>query len=88
MPDNTCITCGRIIPEGRHICLACERENEVNSFSPKLRTNGDRIRQMTNDELVPVVMSYVCVRRGIVGCPACNCGECVKHWLESEVKHE
>ena len=32
MCDNTCICCGRIIPEGRHICLACEHENEVQIF--------------------------------------------------------
>lgn len=23
MPDNTCICCGRVIPEGRHVCLRC-----------------------------------------------------------------
>lgn len=33
MTDNTCITCGRIIPEGRHICLHCERQNEMQRFS-------------------------------------------------------
>lgn len=29
MPDNTCITCGKTIPEGRHICLLCEKANEA-----------------------------------------------------------
>lgn len=32
MPDNTCVCCGAIIPEGRHICLLCEGENEVQRF--------------------------------------------------------
>ena len=51
MTDNTCISCGAIIPEGRHICLSCEQVNDVNSFSPRIITNGDRIRAMTDEEL-------------------------------------
>lgn len=30
--DNRCIVCGAIIPEGRHICLTCERTNEMQTF--------------------------------------------------------
>ena len=86
MPDNTCITCGRVIPEGRHICLACERENEVNPLTPKPRTNGDRIRQMTNAELVPVVLGYACAKRSAEsGCPADDCGTCVRKWLDAKI---
>lgn len=30
MPDNTCVCCGAVIPEGRQICYHCEHEcNEV-----------------------------------------------------------
>lgn len=32
MADNTCMLCGRIIPEGRHICLSCEGQNEMQTF--------------------------------------------------------
>ena len=32
MPDNTCMLCGKIIPEGRHICLSCEGQNEMQTF--------------------------------------------------------
>ena len=32
MPDNTCVCCGKIIPEGRHICLSCEGQNEMQNF--------------------------------------------------------
>lgn len=32
MSDNKCIVCGAIIPEGRHICLTCERSNEMQTF--------------------------------------------------------
>ena len=35
MPDNTCMLCGRIIPEGRHICLSCEGQNEMQTFRQK-----------------------------------------------------
>ena len=45
MPDNTCVCCGEVIPEGRQICLLCEGENEVQHFHPQIPpviTNGDR----------------------------------------------
>lgn len=32
MPDGTCMVCGRVIPEGRHICLSCEGQNEMQRF--------------------------------------------------------
>lgn len=32
MPDNTCVCCGKIIPEGRQICLSCEGQNEMQTF--------------------------------------------------------
>lgn len=35
MPDNICMLCGRIIPEGRHICLSCEGQNEMQTFRKK-----------------------------------------------------
>lgn len=33
MPDGTCMVCGRVIPEGRHICLSCEGQNEMQQFA-------------------------------------------------------
>ena len=30
--DNTCVCCGRIIPEGGHICLACGDYDEMQTF--------------------------------------------------------
>lgn len=30
--ENTCMKCGAIIPEGRHICLTCESTNEMQTF--------------------------------------------------------
>lgn len=31
--ENRCIKCGAIIPEGRHICLTCEGQNEMQTFN-------------------------------------------------------
>ena len=41
-PDNCnrCITCGAIIPEGRHICLTCERGNDMQTFQPSKKSKS------------------------------------------------
>lgn len=36
--DNTCICCGRIIPEGRQICPSCENRRDVHR-----QTNRDKL---------------------------------------------
>lgn len=86
MIDNTCIRCGRTIPEGRHVCRSCEIEGQKMGLlnKPAVRTNGDKVRQMTDEQLIPLIMNYVCDNRG--DCPSqnMNCRECVKEWLESE----
>lgn len=53
MPDSVkhCIKCGRIIAEDKLICLSCGSENEMQTFRPRIVTNGDRIRNMTDAEL-------------------------------------
>jgi hypothetical protein len=28
-PVNTCVCCGEIIPEGKHICYICEKKSET-----------------------------------------------------------
>ena len=33
--ENRCIACGKVIPEGRHVCLLCASENDVQSFEPR-----------------------------------------------------
>lgn len=96
MQDNTCVCCGRIIPEGRHICLSCGDYDDQQRFKPDtlpiVRTNGDRIRQMTDDELADTIGFNECkdTAHGYE-CPAwiqphCD-GECKKHflaWLRKE----
>lgn len=82
--DNACITCGRVIPEGRQICLRCGSYDRQQTFRTKVITNADKIRNMTDEELIPVVMDYVCKIREKY-CPTNGCGDCVRHWLESKV---
>lgn len=77
MPDNTCIVCGRIIPEGRHICLACGDYDDMQTFQTKIRTNGDLVRSMTNEQITKLG-----VQLGII--PAWF-EKAALIWLESEV---
>lgn len=42
MADNTCICCGRIIPEGRHICLHCGDYDDQQTFRRKESAQPER----------------------------------------------
>ena len=93
MPDNTCICCGKIIPEGQHICLACGDYDDMQTFrrpEQKPKTNGDRIRSMSDEALIPVVLTYVCrmISRERQGCPCSDCDDCVRFWLRKEARHD
>ena len=91
MNENTCVCCGRIIPEGRHICLLCEGQNDMQTFGGRPKTNGDRIRQMTDEELADkltdkcAVCAYhhaECERK------FCLCERGVLEWLKQEVSED
>lgn len=91
MPDNTCICCGRIIPEGRHICLSCGSYDDMQTFRPSSRayypeppkvTNGDRIRAMSNEELA----QFLCQIGDCKTCPFSSIQCNIRGWLESEVR--
>lgn len=97
MADNTCACCGAIIPEGRQICLLCEGENEVQQFHPiaPVRTNGDRIRQMTDEELAALIANEndfcsLCAYNSDLLCfkqpEACTHG--FYEWLKQEVSED
>ena len=51
MAEKRCIKCGRVIPEEELICLSCGSENEMQTFRPRIITNGDRIRAMNDKQL-------------------------------------
>lgn len=92
--DNTCVCCGRIIPEGRQICLHCGDYDDQQRFKPDalpiVRTNGDRIRSMVDDEDLLYAVGTNCNRcayaEGRNG-EACggHCWEGNMEWLRSEV---
>lgn len=84
MTDNTCMLCGAVIPEGRHICLTCEGTDDLATFRQRQRprwTNGDRIRSMHDGELAEFLTAVA----GL-----CAAGfrdhESVRVWLGEEAK--
>lgn len=50
-----------------------------------IKTNGDRIRKMTNDELADIIICPYDADES--SCGKQNCLECCKEWLESEVEN-
>lgn len=98
MPDNTCICCGRIIPEGRQICLHCGDYDDQQRFKPDVlpivRTNGDRIRQMTDEELAALIANEndfcsLCAYKSdmpICTKPLTACTHGFYEWLKQEAK--
>lgn len=49
-------------------------------------TNADKIRSMTDEELIPVVLSWVCHNyfQGMKACPQAHCDDCIRQWLKQE----
>lgn len=50
-------------------------------------TNADKIRSMTNEQLIPVVMNWVCHSffQCSAPCPSEHCDDCIRKWLKQEV---
>lgn len=103
MQDNTCVCCGRIIPEGRHICLSCGSYDDMQTFRPSSRayypeppkvTNADRIRQMTDEELVKSIglsckrCAYYKVGHGEFCGQDKECTDGNLEWLKREVSED
>lgn len=86
--DNTCICCGRIIPEGRQICLHCGEYDDQQRFKPDalpiVRTNGDRIRQMTDEELA----QFLCQISECSTCPFASVQCRISGWLGEKVSED
>ena len=51
-------------------------------------TNADKIRKMTDEELIPVIMEWVCNTffRGKQACPQAHCDDCIRAWLRKEAE--
>lgn len=83
MNENTCICCGRVIPEGSHICLLCSHDNEMQTFKRQPVTNADKIRDMSDLELARYLVEAF-------GCDCHTsfkgCNECPRLSLDSMAK--
>ena len=88
MQDNSCIVCGRIIPEGKQVCLSCELSADINK---PIVTNGDRIRSMPDDVLADYIFNLLkCDQSGLcTKCPLEGAGDCkrddIKKFLAGKV---
>ena len=96
--SNTCVCCGREIPEGSQVCVICGQK-------PKQKERQiDRIRNMSVDEIAKFIDTHdigvgekICywycekTTGNKYKCPYnekerdTKCIECVKQWLLSEV---
>lgn len=85
MSEEKCVCCGATIPEGRQVCIICGYK------AGKVKTNYDRIRIMSIDELVEFMQKCgwdfppYCDYNESKTCDQ-NCLRCAKEWLESEVE--
>ena len=85
MPDNTCVCCGRLIPEGSHICLACGDYDDMQTFQSSRRaeivTNCDKLRAAMSPAAMAALLAEA-TRSGIGG-GAKDTYEQWLSWLES-----
>ena len=72
MTTTDCFKCENA---GNYLCSICTRTlNDF--FSPKIRTNGDKIRSMTDEELAHLIGEYV------------TCENCLAHSDACEMEYE
>lgn len=55
--EARCMICGHPTAAGRHICMTCEGTDDMQTFRPLVRTNGDRIRAMNDRELAAFLVT-------------------------------
>jgi RNA polymerase subunit RPABC4/transcription elongation factor Spt4 len=92
MPETSkrCINCGRLIPEDELICLSCGSENEMQTFSPRIITNADRIRAMTDEQIADAITADAFCGKvtgeiaTVSDCGDRKCAECALQWLKKE----
>lgn len=86
MPENnTCVCCGRMIPEGTMICLQCGCYDDIQTFKVEsavkdAEAKEKRIKKMMDSKITDFVWSYVCKRKE--ACSGHTCAECVMDALE------
>ena len=68
-------------------CRSC---NPAENWEPKVLTNANKIRAMTDEELAEMFDEYskrndVCPKFGAYSCHGNDCRECWLDWLKQEV---
>ena len=51
-------------------------------------TNGERIRQMTDEELLDLLDGVICFIIDYCRLPDIECRDCIMNWLKQEVKDD
>lgn len=59
-------------------------DDDMQTFRRNVVTNGDKIRQMTDEELANQYVDAIC--RMHTDCPSINCIECALNWLRKEAE--
>lgn len=89
MKNKTCSECRFLgsaketgLCEKRQICLYPEERPVCSKFEQKVVTNGDKIRQMSNEELAELLTNPPCFicSKGDAG------GECTDTWVKKNCK--
>lgn len=86
--SKACPTC---LNQGSKHCFKCKMEMGESGYEPKVAmTNGDRIRAMTDEELVDLINEFnICDNRTNEECKfnyGADCSECVLDWLKQPVE--
>lgn len=74
MNDKRCKVCGCLIPDDAILCCRCGDYDDMQTFKPRIQTNGDRIRLMSDEELADFLddltsrCQEVQCERCIIGC--------------------
>lgn len=61
-------------------------DDDMQTFRPRIITNGDKIRAMSDEELANKYVDAICHMHK--NCPSINCIECALQWLKQEVQED
>lgn len=60
-------------------------DDDMQTFRCKVVTNGDRIRQMDDEQLIRYMIPFVCAMHHVRDCQN-NCDDCAREWLKKEAE--
>lgn len=82
MEHDGCKNCKyELEPETSVHCTGC-KQNAIDKYTPM--TNADKIRSMTEEELIKFIKGFETCN--LAYCRAKTCNECLKIWLREKVE--